>query len=124
MGGRRYNPCGCHPDRPHEERSTMPPGRAVYHPGLITDMYHPDSAYVSWRAGLNGMTTFDLYARRAPFDGAYLLAAGLEMAIEFVRDFRYTDEDLAFLAQIRDYEPDFLNDLKQLRFTGEILAMP
>jgi nicotinate phosphoribosyltransferase len=96
----------------------------AYHPGLITDMYHPDSAYVSWRAGLNGMTTFDLYARRAPFGGAYLLAAGLEMGIEFVRDFRYTDEDLAFLAQIRDYEPDFLNDLKQLRFTGEILAMP
>src|SRR5437660_1643139 len=95
-----------------------------YHPGLLTDLYHPDSAYVAWRAGRAAVTTFDLYARRAPFGGAYLLAAGLEMALEFVRSFAYTDADLAFLAQIRDYEPAFLEYLKELRFTGEILAMP
>ncbi len=43
---------------------------AQYHPALMTDMYHPDSAYVSWRTGLNGLTTFDLYTRVAPFGGA------------------------------------------------------
>jgi nicotinate phosphoribosyltransferase len=95
-----------------------------YHPGLRTDLYHPDSAYVAWRAGRSAMTTFDLYARRAPFGGAYLLVAGLEMALEFVRSFHYTDEDLAFLQQIRDYHPGFLEHLSQLRFSGEILAMP
>src|SRR6266511_1713128 len=95
-----------------------------YHPGLMTDMYHPDAAYVSWRAGRNGLATFDLYARKAPFGGAYLLVAGLEMALEFVRDFHFTDEDLRFLAQVRDYEPEFLDDLRELRFSGEILAMP
>ncbi len=95
-----------------------------YHPGLLTDLYHPDSAYVAWRANRNGQTTFDLYARRAPFGGAYLLVAGLEMALEFVRQFQYTDEDLAFLQQIRDYDPGFLNELKNLRFSGEVLAMP
>ena len=68
-----------------------------YHPGLLTDLYHPDSAYVAWRAGRAPLTTFDLYTRRAPFGGPYLLVAGLEMALEFVRSFRYTDEDLAFL---------------------------
>jgi nicotinate phosphoribosyltransferase len=102
----------------------MPRSQIGYRPGLITDMYHPDSAYVSWRAGLNGMTTFDLYARRAPFGSSYLLTAGLEAALEFVRDFRYTDEGLAFLGQIRDYEPEFFEELRRLRFTGEILAMP
>jgi nicotinate phosphoribosyltransferase len=102
----------------------MPRSQVSYHLGLLTDMYHPDSAYVSWRAGLNGQTTFDLYARRAPFGGSYLLVAGLEKALEFVRDFRYTDEEIAFLEQIRDYEPDFLDELRRLRFTGEILAMP
>ena len=58
-----------------------------FHPGLMTDMYHPDSAYVSWRTGLNGLTTFDLYTRTAPFGGAYLLVAGLEAALEFVQAF-------------------------------------
>jgi len=95
-----------------------------YHPGLLTDLYHPDSAYVAWRAGRNGQTTFDLYARRAPFGGSYLLAAGLEMALEFVRHFHYEDDDIAFLQQIRDYDPRFLHDLQNLRFSGDILAMP
>jgi nicotinate phosphoribosyltransferase len=95
-----------------------------YHPGLLTDLYHPDSAYVAWRTGRRAQATFDLYARRAPFGGTYLLVAGLEMALEFVRSFHYTDEDIAFLQQIRDYDPDFLSYLQKLRFSGEILAMP
>src|SRR6266513_2496997 len=95
-----------------------------FHPGLMTDMYHPDSAYVSWRTGHNGLTTFDLYTRTAPFGGAYLLVAGLEAALEFVQAFRYTPEELKFLANIRDYDAAFLDELAKLRFTGEILALP
>ncbi len=94
------------------------------HPGLMTDLYHPDSAFVSWRTGRNGLTTFDLYTRTAPFGGAYLLIAGIENALEFVQSFRYTPEDLHFLAQIRDYDAAFLDELANLRFTGEILAFP
>src|SRR5438874_1606138 len=94
------------------------------HPGLMTDLYHPDSAFVSWRAGRNGLTTFDLYTRTAPFGGAYLLVAGIENALEFVQSFRYTPEDLRFLAHIRDYDAAFLDELANLRFTGEILAFP
>src|SRR6266853_5982217 len=94
------------------------------HPGLMTDMYHPDSAYVSWRTGHNGLTTFDLYTRTAPFGGAYLLVAGLEFALEFVQAFHYTPDELRFLAQIRDYDSAFLDELANIRFTGEILALP
>lgn len=94
------------------------------HPGLDTDMYHPDAAYISWVTGRNGLTTFDLYTRSAPFGGAYLLVAGLEAALEFVQSFHYTAEELAFLARIRDYDPAFLDELASLHFTGEIHAMP
>jgi nicotinate phosphoribosyltransferase len=87
-------------------------------------MYHPDSAYVSWLTGRNGGATFDLYTRSAPFGGAYLLVAGLEMALEFVQAFHYSEEELEFLARIRDYEPAFLDELAKLRFTGDIVAMP
>src|SRR5712691_2313894 len=95
-----------------------------FHPGLMTDMYHPDSAYISWRSGRNGLTTFDLYTRTAPFAGSYLLVAGLEAALEFVQSFRYTSEELRFLSRIRDYNSAFLDELAELRFTGEILALP
>src|SRR5689334_912007 len=63
--------------------------------GLLTDLYHVDAAYVSWHSGQNGSATFDLYTRSAPFRGAYLLAAGLEPALAFVRDLRYGEDDLA-----------------------------
>ena len=98
--------------------------REGIHPGLLTDMYHPDAAYVSWVAGRNGQATFDLYVRTAPFGGAFLLLAGLEQALEFVRSFHYGPEDLRYLAQVRDYDPGFLEELAKLRFTGEVLAMP
>ncbi len=94
-----------------------------FHPGLMTDMYHPDSAYISWRTGFNGLTTFDLYTRTAPFGGAYLLVAGIEAALEFVQAFRYTPEELRFLAHIRDYDAAFLDELAALHFSGEILAL-
>src|SRR5256885_5013804 len=95
-----------------------------FHPGLMTDMYHPDSASVSWLRGLNGLATFDLYTRSAPFGGAYLLVAGLEAAMEFVQAFRYTPDEIKFLSHIRDYDSAFLDELASLRFTGEILALP
>jgi nicotinate phosphoribosyltransferase len=92
--------------------------------GLLVDLYHLDAAYVSWRTGQNAPATFDLYTRSSPFGGAYLLTAGLEPALAFVRDLRYTEEDLAYLARIKSYDPAFLDELRHFRFTGEILAMP
>jgi nicotinate phosphoribosyltransferase len=91
--------------------------------GLLVDLYHLDAAYISWRTGQNAPATFDLYTRSAPFGGAYLLTAGLEPALAFVRDFRYTDDDLAYLSRIKSYDPAFLDELRRFRFTGEILAM-
>ena len=93
-------------------------------PGLLTDLYHPDAAYVAWRRRRNGVTTFDLYARKAPFGGAYMLVAGLESALDFVRRFRYSESDLRYLSQVRDYDPAFLEVLRRVRFSGEIVAMP
>ncbi|HEY7293800.1 MAG TPA: nicotinate phosphoribosyltransferase, partial [Dehalococcoidia bacterium] len=101
----------------------MPRSLLAYHPGLSTDLYHPDAAYVAWRTGRRGLATFDLYSRKAPFGGAYMLTAGLEPALEFLQAFRYGADDLAYLEQIRDYDPAFLDYLSTLRFSGEVLAM-
>lgn len=92
--------------------------------GLYVDLYHLDSAYVSWRTGQNARATFDLYTRSAPFGGAYLLVAGLEPALDFIRDFRYTEDDLAYLDRSKGYDPAFLDELRRFRFSGDILAMP
>ncbi len=91
---------------------------------LTTDLYHQDAAYVAWRTGRTGAATFDLYVRHAPFGGAYVLTAGLAAALAHATGFRYTDDDLRYLTQLRSYDPAFLQFLRELRFTGDIAAMP
>lgn len=91
--------------------------------GLLTDLYHVDSAYVSWTSGRNGLATFDLYTRSAPFGNAWLLVAGLEMAALFASSFHYSDDEIAWLQTVRPYPAAFFEDLKSTRFTGEMLAM-
>lgn len=92
--------------------------------GLSLDLYHLDAAYVSWQTGQNGRATFDIYTRRAPFAGTYLLTAGLEPALDFALSFAFSDADLAYLATIRDYDAAFLAELRAYRFRGDIAAMP
>lgn len=92
--------------------------------GLGVDLYHIDSAYVAWRAGLAAPATFDLYTRHIPFGGAYLLTAGLELGLGFVTGMRFGDEEIAYLRATRPYDEAFLAALRETRFTGEILAMP
>jgi nicotinate phosphoribosyltransferase len=92
--------------------------------GLLTDLYHVDSAYVSWQTGHNDVATFDLFTRSLPFGSAYLLVAGLELAVTFAREFHYRDDEIAFLQSARPYEAAFFEDLRKTRFTGELMAIP
>ncbi|MGC4108297.1 MAG: nicotinate phosphoribosyltransferase [Thermomicrobiales bacterium] len=91
---------------------------------LYTDLYHVDSAYVAWKTGQIGQATFDLYTRRNPFGGGFMLTAGLGPAIDYLRAFKYTWEDREYLERIKGYEPEFLDYLRDLQFDGEILAIP
>lgn len=90
---------------------------------LYTDLYHVDAAYVAWKSGQTGLATFDLYVRRNPFAGGFMLVAGLQPALDYLRAFKYTWEDRAYLKRIKGYPDDFLDYLRTLRFTGEIQAI-
>lgn len=92
--------------------------------GLGVDLYHVDSAYVAWRSGLTAPATFDLYTRQVPFGAAFLLVAGLELALEFAANLRFGDDEIAYLRSQRPYDEAFLAFLREMRFTGEILAIP
>lgn len=92
--------------------------------GLNIDLYHMDAIYIAWKSGTTGLSTFDLFTRKAPFGGGYMLSAGLELAGEHIRNFRYEDEDLEWFRSIKGYDEDFLNMLVNLRFSGDVLAMP
>lgn len=98
---------------------------------LLTDLYQLTMAYAHWRsADPDREAVFHLTFRRAPFDGRFAIAAGLDAVIEYLVDFRFSDEDLAYLESLRDtagnpmFEPAFLAYLRDLRFTGDVDAVP
>ncbi len=92
--------------------------------GLEIDLYHMDAAYIAWKSGTTGTSTFELFTRRTPFGGGYMVVAGLELAGEHIRNFRYTDEDIAWFRKLKGYDEDFLEMLANHRFTGDVMAMP
>jgi nicotinate phosphoribosyltransferase len=67
---------------------------------------------------------FDVFFRRIPDAGGFVIAAGLEQAINYVRELRFTEEDLAYLQSLRLLSYNFLHYLRHFSFSGDIFAVP
>jgi len=67
--------------------------------------------------------TFDLFIRRLPENRSYFLFAGLEEALQYLLTIKFTEEHLSFLAK-HGFREDFLNYLRDFKFTGEVWAIP
>ena len=103
-------------------------------PATATDEYCLTMPRVYWLEGMNELTTFSLTVRTLPRNYGYLIAAGLEDVLRYLERFRFTDAELEALAthtvdpfdsaSPRLYEDGFLSFLADLRFTGEVYAMP
>ncbi|EPS57263.1 hypothetical protein M569_17557, partial [Genlisea aurea] len=65
---------------------------------LLTDLYQFTMAYAYWKAGKqNERAVFDLYFRKNPFGGEYTVFAGLEECIKLIANFKFTEDEIAFL---------------------------
>lgn len=92
---------------------------------MLTDLYQINMMYAYWKAGKKDqMTVFDLFYRENPCDNGYAIAAGLEQVIEYIDDLCFTEENIHYLRSIHAYDDGFLDDLKRLRFTGDLDAVP
>lgn len=98
---------------------------------LLTDFYQLTMAYGYWKAGLNKKeAVFHLFFRKTPFKGGFTVAAGLENVIHFLSKFQFASSDLDYLEKLigEDNRPyfsrEFLDYLGQLKFTGDIDAVP
>ena len=89
--------------------SIAPPGN-VYVDSLLTDMYQLTMAYSYWVGGRHEEhTIFELFHRKNPFKGQFTLFAGLEEAIRFVANFKFTEEQVAYVKDlIPGCNPGFL----------------
>jgi nicotinate phosphoribosyltransferase len=67
---------------------------------------------------------FDLYFRANPFEGGYAVFAGLEPALAFLEEFRFSGEELDYLTRAGLFRPRFIDFLNGFRFRGRVLAPP
>lgn len=98
---------------------------------LLTDLYQLTMAYGYWKSGrADRKAVFHLFFRKNPFEGGYVVAAGLERVLEFVESFHFTTDDIDYLATIegndgqRMFEPAFLEYLLSLELSVDVDAMP
>ncbi|MGK7346410.1 MAG: nicotinate phosphoribosyltransferase [Candidatus Nitrospinota bacterium M3_3B_026] len=92
---------------------------------LVTDLYQLTMAQGYFREGMSRYgACFDFFFRHTPFNGGYVIFAGLSEALEFLEKFRFSVEDLDYLASLRIFGDDFLKHLGQMRFTGDVLSAP
>src|SRR5699024_5120999 len=91
---------------------------------LHTDLYQINMAETYWADGVhNRRAVFDLYFRNMPFNNGYAIFAGLERIIDYVKNFKFHESDLAYLKDELGYNEDFLEYLSTVRFTGNIKSV-
>lgn len=95
-----------------------------YTPELVTDLYEFTMAASYWQEKKKGEATFSLFVRDYPKNRSYMVASGIEDLAAALQDFRIHEQSLAYLASLRKFSPDFLDYLRNVRFTGTLRALP
>ncbi|MBS0558705.1 MAG: nicotinate phosphoribosyltransferase [Proteobacteria bacterium] len=91
---------------------------------LLTDLYQLSMLEAYAAHGMADTAVFELFVRKLPPERGFLLAAGLEQAVRFLEQMRFTEDELAWLTDSGLFAKDFLRGLAALRFTGDVDAMP
>ena len=92
---------------------------------LLTDLYELTMMQGYYETGAyKKQVVFDLFYRKNPSGNGYAIVAGLQQAIEYINDLRFTEEEIAYLEGLHLFSKTFIEYLKDFRFTGEIYAIP
>jgi nicotinate phosphoribosyltransferase len=91
---------------------------------LLTDLYQLTMLYGYFRHGMDAPAVFELFVRKLPPGRNFLMAAGLEQAVEYLEHLRFGPEELDWVRRSGRFDPTFVDHLAALRFTGDVHAMP
>jgi nicotinate phosphoribosyltransferase len=96
--------------------------------GLLTDLYQLTMAAGYYEAGRSGeRATFELFVRRLPRNRNFILAAGLQQAVDYLLNLRFTSEEIEYLRGLPHFAKSsagFFEMLAAFRFTGDLFAVP
>ncbi|WP_066684076.1 nicotinate phosphoribosyltransferase [Christensenella intestinihominis] len=92
---------------------------------MMTDLYQLTMMYGYFKAGKhNEKAVYDLFFRRQGDETNYAVCAGLEQVIELINNLRFEEEDIRYLRSLDLFDEEFMDYLREFRFTGEIYAIP
>jgi nicotinate phosphoribosyltransferase len=92
---------------------------------MLCDFYELTMGNGYLQAGYGDrITYFDLFFRQVPDGGGFAIAAGLEQVVDYIKGLHFEEEDIAYLRGRGIFCEEFLNYLKDFKFTGDIWAVP
>ncbi len=90
---------------------------------LLTDFYELTMMYGYMKCGQKDKeAVFDLFFRGRE-ELSYAVAAGLEQAIDYIKNIEFNEEDIAYLRGLNCFDEEFLAELRKFKFTGDIYAV-
>ena len=90
---------------------------------LLTDLYQLTMLQGYHESGMEDVAVFEFFVRKLRPGRGFLMAAGLEQALEFLETLHFAPEEMAWLAATGRFDKKFLEQLATLRFTGDVHAM-
>jgi nicotinate phosphoribosyltransferase len=97
------------------------------HSACITDLYELTMAAAYYETGFSPVSSFELFVRSLPPQRAFLIAAGLEQALDYLQNLRFQEDEIEYLRRLpvfANIQPSFFEYLKDLRFEGDVWAVP
>ena len=92
---------------------------------LLTDLYELTMMQGYFKnKDRNETVIFDAFYRSNPCGGGYAISAGLEQVIQYIKELRFEKEDIDYLATLGIFDADFLEYLRDFKFSGDIYAIP
>ena len=91
---------------------------------LLTDLYQLTMLQGYVDRGMTETAVFEFFVRRLPEQRNYLIAAGLEQALSYLARLRFSEHEVEWLRQTGSFRDNLLQYLSELRFTGDVDAMP
>lgn len=92
---------------------------------MLTDFYEITMANGYLLKGMgNKIAYFDMFFRKIPDDGGFVIIAGLESVIDYLENLHFTDEDIQYLADKNLFCDEFLNYLRNFKFECDVWSIP
>ena len=91
---------------------------------LLTDLYQLNMMQAYLDHGATQTAVFEFFVRALPARRRFLLAAGLEQALDYLENLRFSKADIDWLRGTGRFKENLLDYLAGFRFTGDVHAMP